>query len=250
MFGIVVPCFDEAGRLRTDALVELANDPAVHLVLVDDGSTDGTAALLESIAARAPGTEVLHLPRNVGKGEAVRAGLRRVLERDLDWAGYVDADLATPVGEVLRLLDVATSDAGRAVVLGSRVALLGRHIRRSAIRHGTGRVFATAAARVLDVRVYDTQCGAKLLRVGPPLAAAVAQPFRSRWAFDVELLGRLLRAGTPVEALWEEPLADWRDAPGSKRSITSSVRATAELVAIRRDLRRWPPGPAGTMVAR
>ena len=58
-------------------------------------------------------------------------------------------------------------------------------------RHYVGRLFATASSLILDMTVYDTQCGAKVLRAGPALRAALATPFHSRWAFDVELLGRL-----------------------------------------------------------
>ena len=72
--------------------------------------------------------------------------------------------------------------------------MMGTDIRRSAVRHYTGRLFATAGSLVLGVPVYDTQCGAKAFRVTDALRAALAEPFVSRWAFDVEVLGRLLRS--------------------------------------------------------
>jgi dolichyl-phosphate beta-glucosyltransferase len=171
----------------------------------------------------------------------VRAGLRHASGLDPQWVGYLDADMATPPGEVLRLLDIASGDPSLAVVIGARVALLGRDIRRSPFRHYTGRVFATLASSVLKAPVYDTQCGAKLLRAGAPLDQALASPFRSRWAFDVELLGRLDRAGIDASMYWEEPLRSWNDVAGSRRALRSSIRATLDLVGIRRDLARWEP---------
>ena len=234
---LVVPCFNEAARVQLDPLVELVADERISLVLVDDGSTDATAELLSEAAARSERISVLTMPRNVGKGEATRLGMLAAAESAPAWIGYLDADLATPPAELLRLLDIAVAGDRLDVVIGARVALLGRDIRRSPLRHYTGRVFATLASIVLAKPVYDTQCGAKLFRCGPPLLCALDAPFRSRWAFDVELLGRLAVAGVEPEAFWEEPLRRWHDIGGSRRSIRSSVRSTLDLAAVRRDLR-------------
>lgn len=238
---LVVPCFNESRRLRREEIEELASVPGVSLVLVDDGSTDATLEMLRSIEAASPSVAVLALVHNAGKGEAVRAGLVHARRSDAAWVGYLDADLATPGAEILRLFSIASNDPALHVVIGSRVALLGREIRRSPFRHYTGRVFATLASIVLRLPVYDTQCGAKLLRTSPTLDQALARPFRSRWAFDVELLGRLGRAGVTPSALWEEPLSRWVDVAGSRRSVMSSVRSTLDLVRIARDLSRWSP---------
>jgi dolichyl-phosphate beta-glucosyltransferase len=243
---LVVPCFNEAKRLQDDAFVALVEGeiPVTRLLFVDDGSRDGTGARLEALAARAHGrVDVLALPQNHGKAEAVRRGLREALSRGPDIVGYFDADLSTPPSEIRRLLAFAEQAHDAAVVMGARISLLGSDIRRSALRHYLGRIFATFASLALQTRVYDTQCGAKLFRRSAALDAALRDPFLSRWAFDVELLGRLLAGGGPVaplaeSAVIEVPLRSWRDVPGSKLRFGSMAGALGELGAIAIDLRR------------
>lgn len=235
---IVVPCFNEATRLAPDALLGLLDARGVELLLVDDGSTDDTRARLHDVAAQAPGrVSVLALDDNAGKGEAVRRGLEAALLDGALCVGYFDADLSTPPSEMLRVLHVLEERADIDVVLGSRVRLLGRHIERRALRHYLGRVFATAASLALGVAVYDTQCGAKAFRRTPALLAAVRAPFSSRWAFDIELLRRLLDGddatpGLPPNAFVELPLKEWRDVGGTKLGPVAMVRAGAAVALL------------------
>jgi glycosyltransferase involved in cell wall biosynthesis len=239
---LVIPCYNEERRLDGAALLAMVDGRHdFRLLLVDDGSRDGTRAVLEGLAAaRAGRIEVLALAQNGGKAEAVRAGMRAALAGGADVVGYFDADLSTPPEEMLRLLD-AMRTPGPAVVLGSRVALLGSDIHRTAARHYLGRVFASIASLVLDARVYDTQCGAKVFRRSPALEAALEAPFLSRWAFDVELLGRLFAGAPGVPALTpgdvvEVPLRTWRDVPGSKLKPSAMVGALGDLARIGVDL--------------
>jgi dolichyl-phosphate beta-glucosyltransferase len=235
--AIVVPCFDEAARFDVDAFVGLGAK-VDRLLLVDDGSTDRTTDLLDAVARRAgDGVRVLRLGRNGGKAEAVRAGLAAALDGGASITGYFDADLATPIDELLRLIDVLHGDAGRDVVLASRVGLLGHAIERRLTRHYLGRLYATAASVTLGVPVYDTQCGAKVFRDTPALRAALTTPFPDRWSFDVELLARLLHpaGNTPpvaAEAIVEVPLRAWRDVAGSKMRPIASARAALALLGV------------------
>jgi glycosyltransferase involved in cell wall biosynthesis len=241
---IIVPCYSEALRLDTSAFLALV-DACLHvdLLFVDDGSPDDTGDILQALVSLRPERlALLSLPMNRGKGEAVRQGLRAALAGSHDVVGYMDADLSTPPHEILRLLEHIQGD-GPAVVLAARVALLGSQIRRSALRHYLGRTFASLASLMLSLRVYDTQCGAKLFRRCPALEAALETPFLSSWAFDVELLGRLLTGApaTPpldVCAFREVPLHAWRDVPGSKLRPAAMAGAVTDLARIRRDLSR------------
>lgn len=237
----VIPCFNEEERLPAGEILALADAKDVRLLLVDDGSTDGTRMRLSEIASRAPQhIGVLGLDVNVGKGEAVRQGLIKALGDGSAIVGYADADLATPTGELLRLRDELVRRE-LSVVTGARVKLVGVDIDRKAMRHYLGRVFATCAALVLRTPYYDTQCGAKLFRASPLLARALDRPFRSRWAFDVELLGRLIAGiggepGLDLATLRELPLETWVDVGESKLRPGGMVRAGLELARIAMDL--------------
>jgi glycosyltransferase involved in cell wall biosynthesis len=244
---VVVPCFNEAARLLPSGFGAFAEEGSLALLFVDDGSTDDTRGALARLAAhlRARGldADVLALDRNRGKGEAVRRGMLEALARGAGVVGYYDADLATPPEEMARLVRTLL-DRGLDVALGARVALLGRTIHRKAYRHYLGRVFATFASLILGIPVYDTQCGAKAFRRTPALEAALARPFAGRWAFDVELLGRLLAGapGTPCVPLAnieEMPLRAWHDVGGSTLTPIVFPEVGLELARIAHELRRW-----------
>jgi dolichyl-phosphate beta-glucosyltransferase len=246
---IVIPCFNEAARLDLDALREaIAADGSLEFVMVDDGSTDRTAALLDTLQSESPERfHTLILDRNRGKAEAVRRGILAALEHDPQVVGYWDADLATPLGEIDRLRKRLEEGSQRWIVMGSRVRRLGARVERSAMRHYAGRVFATFASLALKLPVYDTQCGAKLLRVTPAVRRCFDEPFASRWIFDVELLARLLREARlesdrdPRGRFYEQPLSSWRDVAGSKLKAGHTVQAGLELLGIARsyaDVRR------------
>lgn len=236
---VVVPCFNEAARLDLAAFKDsVAREPELSYVFVDDGSTDRTADMLATFAAEHPQRiEVLRLAHNSGKAEAVRRGVLHAADRHADLIGYWDADLATPLTAIPSFVG-AFADPAVAFVLGARVQLLGRTVHRKPARHYIGRVFATVVSRLLDLSVYDTQCGAKVLRATPQMLQIFARPFQLRWCFDVELLARLLglqkRGEFDVERQCVElPLQAWRDVGGSKLGPQQFPKILGELLQLR-----------------
>lgn len=236
---VVVPCYNEAGRLSTatfDTFLRSHSD--VEILFVDDGSTDRTADMVRSLAAfRGGQARLLPLVRNSGKAEAVRAGLNACLADGATVVGFWDADLATPLDSIVTLIAVLRDHPAIDWVMGSRVKLLGREIHRQPARHYVGRVFATVASISLRLPVYDTQCGAKLFRVSEELKAVLAEPFVARWIFDVEMLARLIRirrtVGQPVEkSIYEYPLERWEDVRGSKLRLRDYVKAARDMFKI------------------
>jgi len=239
---VVVPCYNEAERLDAAPLLAFVDGhPDASFLLVNDGSKDATGEVLEAVAAQRPGRiAALQLTPNRGKAEAVREGLRAALAAGAEIVGFLDADMSTPPSEIDDLL-AALARPGVQVAIGARIRMLGYDIDRSTVRHYLGRVFATAASLILRASAYDTQCGAKLFRAGPALAEALAAPFLSRWAFDVEFLGRLLigtpaAAPLPLNAIVEVPLAVWHDVKGSKLGIGGMAKTIGDLALVANDL--------------
>jgi dolichyl-phosphate beta-glucosyltransferase len=237
---IIIPCYNEEDRFDAASFAKFANPShSVTFLFVNDGSTDRTLRFLESLEAADPTHfAVLNLQRNRGKAEAVRQGILAAADSHPDYVGFWDADLATPLDAIPQFMDFAENRPELQIVIGSRVKLLGRKIERRRIRHYIGRVFATVVSTILGLEVYDTQCGAKLFRASAEMYSLFERPFSSRWIFDVEILARLIQARRgkelpqPEQVIYEFPLLEWRDVPGSKLTYGDFIRAVWELARI------------------
>src|SRR5882724_337557 len=208
---IVVPCYNEALRLPFADFQEFFKTSDIQFVFVDDGSRDNTIERLEDLRrGNEDRVTVLKSPQNQGKAAAVRQGVNHALSEGADYVGYWDADLATPLEAIPQFMAVFQARPNLAMVFGSRVKLLGREVHRHASRHYLGRVFATVVSVMLRLPIYDTQCGAKIFRVSPETREIWAEPFLTKWIFDVELLARYIRrvgsAEVAAKHIYELPL--------------------------------------------
>lgn len=235
---LVIPCYNEERRLPVPALLSfLDTRPHIALCLVDDGSRDGTLALLESLRASRPEQIIVHaVSPNGGKAAAVRAGVRHAAASG-PWRviGYWDADLSTPLGEVDSLLADLHSHPNSSLVMGSRVKRLGARIERRVARHVLGRIFAACATGILGFSVYDSQCGAKLFR-REMVDVFFGEPFLTRWLFDLEILARLRNhsGAAGMDGAREVPLGAWLEVGGSKLRLREMINVPLELLAIRK----------------
>jgi dolichyl-phosphate beta-glucosyltransferase len=230
--SVVVPAYDEEQRIgrSLDRVLAWSAERArpLEVVVVDDGSRDRTAALVESYVSR--GVRLVRLPANRGKGAALRAG---VAASTGDRVLISDADFSTPIAEVERL-EPHLADA--AIVLGSR-ALEDSRItaRQPAWRELAGKSF-NLAIRLLGVAgIRDSQCGFKLLR-GEVARELFAEMTVDRFAFDVELILLARERGYRVAEVGVE----WRNDPASRvRLLRDGSRMLADVVRLRlRRLRR------------
>lgn len=232
---IIVPCYNESKRINPKAFLSaLEKDLNLSFLFVNDGSTDETLNVLKSIKEKNPvQVEVLSLEKNSGKAEAVRRGMLRALEGQFDNVGYWDADLSTPL-EAIEVFCRLLNSTDVEMVIGSRVRLLGRKIERRAMRHYLSRIFATCASMLLDISIYDTQCGAKIFRNSASLKQVFGKPFKVKWTFDVEMFARfpIVMGASPSEISsgWVEyPLDEWVDVKGSNIKGKDFIKGGIEV---------------------
>lgn len=233
---IIIPCYNEASRLSVEeyeSFFQKEENKSIQFLFVNDGSTDNTIELLEKLEQKYLNVETLDLEKNGGKAEAIRQAMMKSANSNYQYIGYFDADLATPLAEIHELIRYAIQKESPYLVMGSRVKLLGStNIQRKIGRHYIGRVFATVVSNMLKLPIYDTQCGAKLIR-RDLIDLIFKEPFLSKWLFDVELFFRLRKHKTDFETkLVEVPLRQWEDKDGSKISTSYFLKAPFDLLKI------------------
>jgi dolichyl-phosphate beta-glucosyltransferase len=228
--SLVVPAFNEEARLleTLPAMWQFLKSRffRFELIMVDDGSTDGTAAVVEAFAQEHPGVSLISYQPNRGKGYALRLG---VLKARGDLVLFTDADLSTPLDEFERLLEPIVS--GNDIAIASRAARGARRlVRQPWYRELAGRCFNLMVQCLAVPGVLDTQCGFKLF----PREVAhelFAQYEEDGFGFDIELLHIARRLGYRIA---EVPVR-WMHRDGSKvRMRRDAPRMLAALLRIRR----------------
>ena len=230
--SIIIPAHNEERRLpaslaRVQAFLQ-SQPYESELIVVDSGSTDGTASVVRQAVRRYPRLRLLQEPLP-GKGRAVRRG---ILEAQGAFRFICDTDLSMPIEEVPRFLPPALPQAD--VAIASREVPGARRHGEPAYRHWVGRIFNTFVRLLAIPDIQDTQCGFKCFR------ASVAEDLFSvqrldGWTFDVEVLFIALRRGYRVS---EVPIP-WYFEPGSRvRIAQDSLGMFLDLFRIRRNWAR------------
>ncbi|MEQ1886752.1 MAG: dolichyl-phosphate beta-glucosyltransferase [Bryobacteraceae bacterium] len=228
--SIVIPAYNEERRLPStlDAVLSwLDQSPYqdVELVVVDDGSRDGTADLVRKYTAADSRVRLVQNPGNRGKGYAVRNGMQQAKG---EWILFSDADLSAPIEELPKLLEAAQKNTA-SVAIGSRAldrSLIGVH--QSAWRESMGVVFNRVMRIITGLPFADTQCGFKLYKRDAAKRIFERQQLDG-FGFDVEDLFIARKLGIPCV---EVPVR-WNNVEGTKVSMTNGMRSFADLTIVR-----------------
>lgn len=237
-YSVVVPAYNEEERLRAPLLETLeyfrSRGANAEVIVVDDGSSDDTSAVVRELMSGFPELRLIQLPSNRGKGFAVRTGVVNSLGH---YVLFADADGATPIEEIERLR--ARLDRGADAAIGSRA--LGdeeTEVEALLFRKIVGRLFHALVQMLTIGSFEDTQCGFKLLQ-GDVARDLFGRLEMDGFSFDVELLSIALWRGYRVD---EVPV-NWTHVPGSKVNLlTDSLRMLRDLFVIRSRLARGAYG--------
>ena len=227
--SIVIPAYNEEKRLPSslDQVLSyvLGRYEFIEVLVVDDGSKDGTAQCVRQYAKTHPSVRLLQNPGNRGKGYAVRHGM---LEAKGEWILSTDADLSAPISELDRLFEAA-SRGGAQVAIGSRAldrSLIGVH--QPAGREYAGRVFNFVMRLITGLPFVDTQCGFKLYE-----STAARRIFSKQqldgFGFDVEDLFIAKLLGVKVV---EVPVR-WNNVEGTKVSLMNGLNSFLDPMRVR-----------------
>ncbi len=236
----MVPTYNEISRGSQKYWEELVLKVEANFIFVDDFSSDATVSYLSNFS-KSSGVHVVKHYKNLGKGEAIRTGLKHALSQsDSGLVAFLDADGAFSVNEVNRILKYCekfllgqTYDA----VWTSRVKMAGRQITRNKFRHLTGRVISSILGICDGNLPYDTQCGFKVFAINDELSSSLNEPFLTRWLFDIELLKRLKALKNDYKVR-EEPLEEWHEIGSSTLRPKSYLRIVHEILIILKELKR------------
>jgi dolichyl-phosphate beta-glucosyltransferase len=228
--SIIIPAFNEESRLpkTLDSVIDYAQSRPckTEIIVVDDGSTDQTAALANSYRQKYPGLRCISNGGNRGKGFSVRHGM---LEAVGEIALFSDADLSTPIEEADKLL-AAIREQNFDAAIGSRAmdrSLIQVH--QSSIREMAGIFFNRMVQWILDIQLSDTQCGFKAFRRERARSIFELQRIE-RFGFDPEILFLAKRNGLRVA---EIPVHWSHDAATKVNVAADGLRMFLELILIR-----------------
>jgi dolichyl-phosphate beta-glucosyltransferase len=238
---VIIPCYNEEERLPTSEFIAFSQKHSeFEFLFVNDASTDKTESVInEMISSNPDSLHYLSLEKNHGKAEAIRSAVTSLLkEKDYDIIGFLDADLASPLNEALRM-NAYFEDPKYQFVFGSRIQKVGSNVDRTLKRHIMGRLFATFASNILGIAVYDTQCGAKFFS-SEAAEIAFKDPFVSRWYFDIEIFHRLHKhyGERFFEIAHELPVRVWKEVGGSKIKMSDVFKTPFELLKIKRSFKK------------
>jgi len=234
--GVVIPCYNEEKRLLSTQFTDfIAKNSGYHLCFVNDGSTDNTLQVLQKLQqGREDFITIYNCEKNGGKAEAVRQGmLHMAKQEDLDFIGFLDADLSTDLADFDALVTTIENNDFK-IVSGSRISRMGANITKESARKVISLTINFIIRSILKMDFKDTQCGAKIFRK-EVINIAFKKKYITRWLFDVEIFLRMRKHFGLEKAkqfICEKPLKRWVHVDDSKLSMKDSVKIIGQLAHI------------------
>ncbi len=231
--GVVIPCYNEEDRLLSDEFIEFINrNSGYHLCFVNDGSKDNTLGVLHDLSkGREDYITVYDCEKNGGKAEAVRLGMLHMAGKpDLDYIGFLDADLSTDLKDFDDLVSTIEHSEFK-IVSGSRINRMGADITKESARKVISMSINYIIRKILGMEFKDTQCGAKIFSKDV-IHLAFDKKFVTQWIFDVEIFKRMsayFGRQQAISYICEQPLKRWIHADGSKLSMKDSIKIIMQL---------------------
>ena len=231
--GVVIPCYNEQDRLSSKEFLDFIDSNLGYLLcFVNDGSTDKTLEVLNTLKkGRENNIIVYDCEKNGGKAEAVRQGVLHLAnDPQLDYIGYLDADLSTDFKDFDDLVKTIENSEFK-IVSGSRMSRMGADITKESARKIISKTINLIIRTILGMPFNDTQCGAKIMDKDI-VNLMFKDKFITRWIFDVEIFIRMRKhygKKKAISFICEQPLKRWIHADGSKLSMKDSVKIVGQL---------------------
>lgn len=230
-YSVVIPAYNESTRIGATLERVLAYVHAqgwdAEVVVVNDGSRDNTAEIVQSFAAKDPVLRLIENPGNRGKGYSVRNGM---LNSRGDIVLFSDADLSSPIEEAPKLFQALA--AGADIAIGSRWLRAGTQTHRQPLhRQLFGRIFNLMLRTTLGLQFADTQCGFKAFK-RPAVEAIFPLQQIERWGFDPEILFLARKLGFKVK---EIPVAWGHSGETRINPLVDGSKMFFEMLHIRRN---------------
>ena len=239
--GVVIPCFNEEKRLFSKEFINyIDKNSGYHLCFVNDGSTDKTLEVLNNLRqGREDFITIYNCKKNGGKAEAVRQGMLYMTKReDLDYIGFLDADLSTDLSDFDDLVSTI-ENSNYKIVSGARISRMGANITKESARKIISLTINYIIRKILKMDFKDTQSGAKIFHKDV-VNISFDEEFITQWIFDVEIFRRItIHYGLEKakKMVCEQPLKRWIHADGSKLSMKDSFKIIGQLSQIARHYR-------------
>jgi glycosyltransferase involved in cell wall biosynthesis len=244
--ALIIPFFNESNRINANFFKSILNLPVDFIILVDDGSSDGSSDIISQILGEDKRLIWLENTVNLGKSEAVRVGLIKSIQLDCKFILTSDADGALETADLQKALSLALEHSSvdsqgwtqNAIFSGARVRLSGWNIQRTTLRQWVGRIIATLVSIISGVEMYDPQSPVRVYVIDRKIfLRSLQKKFKTKWFSEIELILRLQKILIAEHSnflkIYEFPLGYFKDVAGGSLTPSKILLVVKELITLK-----------------